>query len=163
MQQREVECELMWLLFALFYDSRAQGCVPPSLEAPADQAPDSLCDSASRESTSGTCFSAWRTREGPIAHSCSIKASSNSGSIKKRRSRTRGLDISAGTSFDQPQHDGRISREAVFKHVEQRMGANVGAPPLVSAWPCSSEAAGGQLSLRSRTASPVHTKEESEC
>lgn len=72
------------LLFALFYGSRAQG-VPPSLEAPADQAPDSLCDSASPESTSGTCFSAWRTREGPIAHSCSIKASSNSGGIKKRR------------------------------------------------------------------------------
>ncbi|CAG04080.1 unnamed protein product [Tetraodon nigroviridis] len=100
----------------------AEGCVPPSLEAPADQAPDSLCASASPESTSGTCFSAWRTREGPIAHSCSIKASSNSS----------GSDISAGTSFGQLQHDGRISREALFKHVEQRMGARVGSPAPLS-------------------------------
>lgn len=72
----------MWLLlFALFYGSRAQGCVPPRPEAPAQQAPDSFCGSASPESTSGTCFSAWRTRKGPFALSCSIKASSNSGGV----------------------------------------------------------------------------------
>lgn len=61
---------------------RAQGQAPLSLEAPVEQAPDSLCDSASPESTSGTCSSAWRMKEGPVTHTCSIKASSNSTRIK---------------------------------------------------------------------------------
>lgn len=42
--------ELMWFRSAVFSDSRAQGCVPPSLEAPADQDPDSSCASAPPES-----------------------------------------------------------------------------------------------------------------
>lgn len=66
----------------VFAHPRAQGQARPSLEAPAEQAPDSLCDSASPESTSGICSSAWRMKEGPVTHTCSIKASSNSTRIK---------------------------------------------------------------------------------
>lgn len=61
---------------------RDQGRVPLRLEAQVEQAPDSLCDSASLESTSGTCSSVWRMKEEPVTHTCSIKASSNSTRIK---------------------------------------------------------------------------------
>lgn len=92
---------------------RAQGRAPPSLEAPVQQAPDSLCDSASPESTSGTCSSAWRMKEGPVTHSSSIKASSNSTCIKMSSStqwhsgsradrQLRAQTLSAGTFFDHP-------------------------------------------------------------
>lgn len=58
--------------------SRAQGQAPPILEAPVERAPDSSCDSASLESTSGTCCLVWRMKARPVTHTCSIKASSNS-------------------------------------------------------------------------------------
>lgn len=71
---------------------------PPSPAAPAEPAPGSSCVSASPESTSGTCCSAWRTRGGRAARSCSTKASSNSGGGVETTTTTSGSDSPPASS-----------------------------------------------------------------
>lgn len=70
--------QLKSFFFLMSSLSRVQAQAPLILEAPLEQAADSLCGSASLESTSGTCWPVWRMKGGPVTLTCSIKASWNS-------------------------------------------------------------------------------------